>query len=513
MARSIGTGNNITYPRLEMRGIHKSFGATIALDKVDFSVLPGEVHALVGENGAGKSTLMKILSGVYRPDQGEMLLDGKPFQPQNPLQARHQSIGMIYQELSLVPHLTVEENILLGIEPSTMGLIHWKEVRERAQEAIQNFEHPEIKPDVLVSRLSLSAQQLVEIGRSLALGSQILVFDEPTSSLSQSDTERLFDLIKRLRNKGISIIYISHFLEEVDHIADRITVLRDGAVVGTNNAGEISEKDIIHMMVGREVHELYPRSDRHQGKVVLEIKDLVGVKQPQNASISLYEGEILGIFGLVGAGRTEFLRAVFGLSPVRNGSIKIGMYSGFSTPEKRWKQGIGLLSENRKDEGLAVGMSIADNMTLSKLKNLGPLGLILQKRQSRATQQWIDALDIRCRIPQQAVKDLSGGNQQKTALARLLYHDVDVLLLDEPTRGIDVAAKAKIYKVIDELASEHNKKAILMISSYLPELLGVCDRVAVMCRGKLGSARLVSEVDENQLMLAATGQEENSFVN
>jgi ribose transport system ATP-binding protein len=371
------------FPRLEMRNIRKSFGATIALDKVDFSVWPGEVHALVGENGAGKSTLMKILSGVHRPDHGEMLLDGKLFRPQNPLQARHQGIGMIYQELSLVPHLNVEENILLGIEPATLGLIHWKEVRERAREAIRNFEHPEIKPDALVSKLSLSAQQLVEIGRSLALGSRVLVFDEPTSSLSQSDTKRLFDLIGRLKKQGISIVYISHFLEEVHQIADKITVLRDGLVVGTSDAHQISQEEIVHMMVGREVHELYPRTKRQRKKAILEIKDLAGMQLPGSASLTLYQGEILGVFGLVGAGRTEFLRSIFGLDPVRRGEIKIGIYSGFSKPFSRWRQGVGLLSENRKDEGLAVGMSLADNLTLSKLKNLGPMGLILKKRRQK----------------------------------------------------------------------------------------------------------------------------------
>jgi ribose transport system ATP-binding protein len=497
-------------PRLEMREIHKRFGATIALQDVNFSVLPGEVHALVGENGAGKSTLMKILSGVHRPDQGRMLLHGTPFQPSNPLQARHQGIGMIYQELSLVPHLTVEENILLGVEPINFGFIKWKEVRKRAKSAIENFDHPEISPDAKVGSLSPSAQQLVEIGRSLALGSRVLVFDEPTSSLNQSDTERLFDLIRNLKNNDISIVYISHFLEEVHHIADRITVLRDGAIVGSGPAKQISEGEIVQMMVGRKVDELYPKTNREKGELVLEITELAGLKYLNSASINLYRNEVLGIFGLVGAGRTEFLRAVFGLEIAVAGKIKIGMFSGFFNPVERWKQGVGLLSENRKDEGLAVAMSLADNVTLSNLKNLGPLGLITQNQQYHATQIWIDRLDIKCRYPGQAVKDLSGGNQQKTALARLLYHDVDVILLDEPTRGIDVAAKAKIYKVIDDLAC--NGKAILMVSSYLPELLGVCDRIAVMCRGILGPARSVSEVNEQRLMLAATGHEEMNIV-
>jgi len=493
--------------RLEMHDIHKRFGATIALEQVDFSVLAGEVHALVGENGAGKSTLMKILSGVHRPDKGSMYIDGKPFQPLNPLQARHQGIGMIYQELSLVPHLTVEENILLGVEPVVLGLIKWQEVRRRAKAAIENFDHPEIKPDAKVGNLSLSAQQLVEIGRSLALGNRILVFDEPTSSLNQSDTERLFALIRNLKTQGISIVYISHFLEEVNHIADRITVLRDGRVVGSSPADKISEREIVQMMVGREVNELYPKSTRKPGEGVLEIQDLMGIKYPRSASLSLYRNEVLGIFGLVGAGRTEFLRVIFGLEAIRSGKIKIGLYSGYYSPYQRWRQGVGLLSENRKDEGLAVNMSLADNVTLSNLRSLGPFRLIILNKQYQATQKWIDELDIKCRYPGQAVKDLSGGNQQKAALARLLNHDVDVILLDEPTRGIDVAAKAKIYKVIDDLAN--SGKAILIVSSYLPELLGVCDRIAVMCRGKLGHPKPTPDVTENELMLQATGQEES----
>jgi ribose transport system ATP-binding protein len=502
-----------TTPRLEMHGVSKRFGATIALQQVDFSLLPGEVHALVGENGAGKSTLMKILSAVHKADQGFMLLDGKPFQPSDPLQARHQGIGMIYQELSLVPHLTVEENIMLGIEPTTLGFIQWKEVRERTLEAIKNFNHPEISPKLRVANLSQSAQQLVEIGRSLALGSRVLVFDEPTSSLSRQDTTRLFDLIRSFKQQGISIVYISHFIEEVEHVADRITVLRDGVVVGTKAVMEITEKEVVQMMVGREVKELYPRSIRKQGEVLLEVHNLQGVSQPQSASVKLYRGEVLGIFGLVGAGRTQFIRAIFGLDPIRKGKIRIGKYSGFKSPVERWKQGVGLLSENRKDEGLAVTMSISDNVTLSKLNDLGPLGLIFYRRQNEVTQKWIELLGIKCREPGQMVKDLSGGNQQKIALARLLYHDVDIALLDEPTKGIDVAAKAKMYKVINDLASptgENAKqsKAILMISSYLPELLGICDRIAVMYRGVLGPARPVEEIDENTVMLAATGKEE-----
>lgn len=495
-------------PRLEMRGISKRFGATRALTDVNFAVVPGEVHALVGENGAGKSTLMKVISGVYPPDEGAMTFDGDPYRPRNPLDARRRKVGMIYQELSLAPHLTVEENILLGMEPARWCLLRRDEVRCRALDALAQLEHPEIQPHMRVGDLSVGARQLVEIGRSLVAGCRVLIFDEPTSSLSLKDIERLFDIIRDLKSQGLSIIYISHFLEEVQEIADRLTVLRDGAVIGTHATDVVTPADIVQMMVGREVDDLYPRSKRQPGEQVLEVDGLAGASKPSSASLTLHRGEVLGVFGLVGAGRTEFLRALFGLDPVRRGDIRIGRYQGPATPRQRWQQGAGMLSEDRKAEGLALNLTLADNVTLSRLKGFGPLGLVLPNRQSRATAHWIDHLDIRTSGPDQQAGDLSGGNQQKAALARLLQHDVDILLLDEPTRGIDVAAKARIYQVIDEMAigtAGRSPKAVLMISSYLPELLGVCDRVAVMHRGKLSAAQPVGAVDEHSLMLMATG--------
>jgi ribose transport system ATP-binding protein len=504
---------SISTPRLEMRGVHKRFGATIALEQVDFSVVPGEVHALVGENGAGKSTLMKILSGAYTPDKGDMKLEGEKYQPKNPLDARKKGVGMIYQELSLTPNLSVMENIMLGMEPHRFGILNWKEIRQKALDAISHFGHPEIQPETKVADLTVAAKQLVEIGRALAIGCRVLVFDEPTSSLSQQDIDILFTIIQNLKKQNISIIYISHFLEEVRIIADRLTVLRDGSAVGTKKVDGVTPDEIVQMMVGREVHEMYPKSQRKMGEVILEIENLAGNKKPESASLQLHRGEVLGIGGLVGAGRTEFFRTIFGLDPVKSGEIKIGIYSGPASPLKRWKQGIGLLSENRKEEGLVLNLSVAENVTLSRLNIFGPLGIILAKNRKQATQKWIDELDIRCLGPEQDVGDLSGGNQQKVAFARLLQHDVDVLLLDEPTKGIDVGAKAKIYQVINQLATGSSKdnqkpKAILMISSYLPELLGVCDRVAIMHRGRLSVAKSTEEVDEHKLMLAATGQGE-----
>ena len=500
--------------RLQMQGICKRFGATIALEDVGIKVAPGEVLALVGENGAGKSTLMKVLSGAIKADSGRMQLDDKPYQPDNPLEARRAGIAMIYQELSLAPHLSVAENIMLGMEPATLGVVNWRQVRRRAIDAITKFDNPQLGPDVRVSTLSAGSRQLVEIARALAIGCRVLVLDEPTSSLTQHDVRRLFELIGRLKEQGKAIVYISHFIEEVKQVADRVTVLRDGKVIGTSDVATISTDQIIAQMVGRQVAELYPRSKRQPGEVILDIEDLAGFDKPSSASLQLHRGEILGIAGLVGAGRTELLRSLFGLDPVRKGRIRLGVYTGPASPVKRWMQGAGILSEDRKEEGLALSLTIADNVTLSRLTGFGPFGTVLPSRQDRATQRWIKQLGIRCRGPRQAVSSLSGGNQQRVALARLLQHDVDVLFLDEPTRGIDVAAKAMIYKLIDELATgsptEGRKpKAILMVSSYLPELMGVCDRVAVMCRGKLGPIHKIEEIDEHKLMLEATGQEVN----
>jgi ribose transport system ATP-binding protein len=496
-------------PRLAMRGIVKRFGATLALDGVDLTVAPGEVLALVGENGAGKSTLMKVLSGAHPPDAGTLELDGAPFRPATPLAARRAGIAMIYQELSLAPHLTVEENIVLGLEPHRFGWVRGREVRTAALGALRHFEHPDLRPDRRVAGLPVAAQQLVEIARALASGCRVLVLDEPTSSLTAGDAARLFAVIRDLKAQGIAVVYISHFLEEVRQIADRIAVLRDGRTVGGGLAATLATRQLIALMVGREVTELYPRSPRTRGEVVLELDSLAGRVRPERASLTLHRGEVLGIAGLMGAGRTELLRCVFGLDAVRKGRVRLGTYVGPASPAARWRQGVGLLSEDRKQEGLALSLSLADNVTLSRLEHLGPGGLVLPRRQAEATRRWIERLGIRCLSATQRATDLSGGNQQKVALARLLQHDVDVLLLDEPTRGIDVGAKATIYRLIDELASGaggRSPKAVLMVSSYLPELLGVCDRIAVMCRGRLGPARPVAAVDEHSLMAEATGQ-------
>jgi ribose transport system ATP-binding protein len=490
--------------RFEMRGIRKAFGATVALDGVDLAVAPGEVCALVGENGAGKSTLMGILSGALQADAGDMSLDGALYRPASPMDARRLGVAMIYQELSLAPDLSVAENVVLGMEPTAMGLVRRGEARRIAGEALAQLQHSEIPVEAPVSTLSPAEQQVVEIARALAVGCRVLVLDEPTSSLGREDVARLFRVLGDLKARGHAIVYISHFIEEVREVADRFVVLRDGRHVGGGAAATSTPAEIVSMMVGRTIDQLFPRSRRRQGEAILELEGF----EPGAATLTLHRGEVLGIAGLLGSGRTRLLRAVFGLEPVRGGRIRVAAWSGASSPAKRWQQGTGLLSEDRKAEGLALGLSVADNVSLSRLEGLGPGPLVLPSRQEAAVRRFVERLGIRCASARQPVGELSGGNQQKVALARLFHHDVDVLLLDEPTRGVDVASKAQIYEWIDDLvgdSGERAPRAVLMVSSYLPELLGLCDRIAVMCRGRLGLARSVEETDEHRLMLEATG--------
>jgi len=492
--------------RLTMTGIHKHFGSTHALRGVDLELRAGEVHALVGENGAGKSTLMKVLSGAVKPDAGRMVLDGQVYRPSGPQEARRQGVAMIYQELTLAPHLSVEANIMLGLEETRFGFLKRKEHRRRVEEALQVLQHSEIRPDSPVSRLSPGAQQVVEIARALLLEVRVLVLDEPTSALTREDAARLFDLIRRLRQRGVTIVYISHFLEEVQEIADRFTVLRDGQSVGGGTVSQFSPEKIIELMVGRSLTDQFPRVPHSIGEPILELADLAGRELPRGVNLKLHRGEILGIAGIVGAGRTEMLRAIFGLDPVRQGQVVVAAYSGGSsrvTARRRIDQGMGMLSEDRKSEGLALIQSIADNLTYSRLRPYRRWGWVRLGRRRKAVQEWLERLHVHCSGPDQAVGELSGGNQQKVALGRLLHQHADILLLDEPTRGVDVGSKAEVYRLIGELAAQG--KAILFVSSYLPELLGVCDRLAVMVRGRLSPIRAVEEWSPEQVMAYATG--------
>jgi ribose transport system ATP-binding protein len=489
---------------LEMRGVVKAFGASRALDGVDLDLKSGEVHALVGENGAGKSTLMKILSGAYRPDAGAMRLGGVTYAPRGPREARAQGIAMIYQELTIAPHLSVEANVMLGRERATAGLVRRREHCRMVAEALELLEHPEIRPEVIAGTLSVAAQQLVEIARALVSNARLIVFDEPTSSLSERDTARLFAVIARLRARGLSIVYISHFLDEVRRISGRYTVLRDGLTVASGRMEGTTLETIIAAMVGRDLTEMFPRVPHTPGAAVLQIKGLARKTVLKRADLTVHRGEILGIAGLVGAGRTELLRAIFGLEPVRSGSIVVkGIADARAGPRRRIAEGLGFLSEDRKGEGLALVRSVEDNLSYSALGDYSRLGWLNLRRRRAEALRWMTRLRVKAASPAQAVGTLSGGNQQKVALARLLHQRADVLLLDEPTRGIDVGSKVEIYRLIGELAAEG--KAVVLVSSYLPELFGICDRLAVMTRGVLSAARPVAGWTEHSLMAVATG--------
>jgi ribose transport system ATP-binding protein len=489
--------------RLVALGIDKRFGGTLALDAAELSAAAGEVHAVLGENGAGKSTLMKIVAGIEAPDAGSLELDGLEYAPNGPLAARRAGVAIVHQEPLLCPDLSIEENVLLGVEPARFGLIDRRARRRRAEEALARVRVPEragkLSPEAAARGLAPGDRQLVAIARALAQSEcRVLVLDEPTSSLSAEDVDRLFQVVRDLRDSGLTILYISHFLEELTRIADRFTVLRDGKTVGAGKIADVTHDDLVTLMAGRRVEQLFVRSERTPGEVRLSLSHLSGERRPVSASLELRRGEVLGIAGLVGAGRTELLRAVFGLDPVRRGEIRVAAFVGPASPARRLAQGIGLASEDRKGEGLAESLSLAENLTLSKLP-----WFVSPKRLASISQRMIERLRIRTRGPEQLARQLSGGNQQKLALARLLHHDVDVLLLDEPTRGIDVRSRVEIYRLIDELAL--SGKAVLVVSSHFPELLGIADRIAVMRRGVLGPARAASELDEHGLIAEATG--------
>ncbi len=486
-----------------MDGICKNFGTTQALRDVNFELREGEVHALIGENGAGKSTLVKILSGALRQDAGLMILRGKTFFPSTPLESRKSGISMIYQELNLAPHLTVEENILLGKEKNSGPFLKIKEMKQAAQNALRMVNHSEIPLDTPISNLSVGIKQIVEIARALADEAKILVMDEPTSSLSLEDSDRLFQIIRNLKEMGVSIIYISHFLEEVQKVADRFTVLRDGKKIKSGDIQDITHEKMIQLMIGRKLAEMFPKTPHEISDVALTLKEFQGEKMSADIDLHLHKGEILGFAGLVGSGRTDVLRTIFGLDPVIKGSVKVGyITSPKSTPWSRIKQGLGYLSEDRQKEGLALSLSIADNIALSHFVPYNSLGFLNLKKYKKGIDTFLQTLNIKTSDSNQPVLHLSGGNQQKVALARLLHQKADILLLDEPTRGIDVLSKTQIYEWIGELASFG--KAVIFVSSYLPELLGVCDNIAVFHRGKLISLRPADHWDAHSIMTAAT---------
>ena len=493
---------------LTLTSISKRFGPTVALDGVNLDLRKGEVHALIGENGAGKSTLMNIIAGSLRADEGSMMIDGKTYVPTNPLDARLNGIALIHQELSLCPHLTVAENILMGLEPVRLGWLDRQLLFERTNEVLQTFHHADIRPDKRVSDLSVAARQIVEISRAIAAQARIILMDEPTSSLQRNDVTQLFELIRKLSADGISVVYISHFLEEVRQICDRFTVLRDGRSVATGQISSTTDDELIAKMVGRSQQTLFPQRSivPADAEIVLNVQNLASPPLLKNASFDLRRGEILGIAGLMGSGRTPLLRSIFGLDRPESGTVTVNkklLSSGRNTPAMRLIDGFGYLSEDRKGDGLTLNLSVSDNTTMTKFSSCSRFGWLDLSKQRKDTEKLVQALKIKTQNVRQPVGALSGGNQQKVIVARLLHQDADILLLDEPTRGIDIGSKAQVYETIAQCAEQG--KAVLMVSSYLPELFGMCDRLAVMSRGRLSETKPIDQWTPESVLQAAIG--------
>ncbi len=486
-----------------MRAITMTFPGVLALNGVQFTVNRGEVHALVGENGAGKSTLMKILSGVYQADSGEIIFKGQRVAFKNTRQSQVAGITTIYQELNQVTQLSVTENIFLGSEIVRAGMIDWKQMHERARALLAKL-HLDIEPRMTVNQLGVGQQQMVEVAKALHHQADLIIMDEPTSSLSIREIDYLFAIIHELKQAGVAIVYISHHLEETFAVADRITVLRDGAYVGTWRSGELDVDRLIRLMVGRDLSEKFPKEITPRTGEVLRVEGLTQGTRLRDMSFSAYGGEVLGIAGLVGAGRTELVRAIFGADPYDKGSIFVdGKAVTIRSPRDAINNGIALLTEDRKQQGLVLKMSTGQNITLAVLGRL-TRGLFTNSgKEHDLAQDFIESLAIRASSQEQLAINLSGGTQQKVVLSKWMATKPRVLIFDEPTRGIDVGAKVEIYKLINELA--RNGVAILMISSELPEVLGMSDRIMVIHQGTVAGFLDRHEASEERIMELATG--------
>jgi ABC-type sugar transport system ATPase subunit len=487
-----------------MEHISKTFPGVRALDDVTLEVYAGEVHALVGENGAGKSTLMKILTGALPKDTGTIRLSGEEVSIQTPRDALALGIGMIHQELNLIPHLDVGQNIFLGREPGRwLGRIDWKVLYDRTGAHLKMV-GLDVKPRAIVGDLSIAQQQMVEIGRALSLQARLIVMDEPTSSLTERETEHLFELIRSLKAQGVTVIYISHRLEEIFEIADRVTVLRDGRGVGTYPIGDVTHAELVQKMVGRDIEEMFQKEQAQRKNVVLEVRHLFSANFLRDISFRLYRGEVLGLAGLVGSGRTTLARTLFGVDKPERGEIWIeGQRVTIDSPQAAIRHGMGLVPEDRKAQALFLNMAVTENVAMSALSQFSRAGFIDFSRVRTTTENYVNKLDIRTPSLRQLVRNLSGGNQQKIAIARWLALNPRILFLDEPTRGIDVGAKAEIHALMSHLAQQG--MGILMISSELPEILGVSDRILVMHEGRLVADFPRDKATQEAIMLAATG--------
>jgi ribose transport system ATP-binding protein len=493
----------MTPPLLRMTGVSKRFGGAKALDDVHLDLRAGEVHALMGENGAGKSTLMKILSGVYTPDAGSIELNGRITSIQNPRDALDKGIAIIHQELNTVPEMTIAENLALGHEPTRHGVLDRREMRRAAREKLDRI-GVDISVDLPLGKLSVGMQQLVEIARAVAEDAKILVLDEPTASLSQAEAERLFTLVDEMRARGMALAYISHRMEEVWRLSDRITVLRDGKWVSTTARENVTPAQVVNHMVGRDVSNLYVHENRSAGDVVLGVTDLGNGREIGPMSLEVRAGEVVALVGLVGAGRTELARMIFGADRATSGQISIdGSPISVRSPRDAIRHRIGLLPESRKEQALFLDMSIRDNTVMSSMDNYGVGGVLKLRAIRDAVESEVAALRVRSTSINQNVSGLSGGNQQKVVLSRWILVQPKVLILDEPTRGVDIGAKQEIYRIINDLTLKG--VAILMISSDLPEALGISDRVLVVRNGLIVKEISRAEATEQNVMIYATG--------
>ncbi|HSM54910.1 MAG TPA: sugar ABC transporter ATP-binding protein [Candidatus Sulfomarinibacteraceae bacterium] len=500
----------MTTPLVLMEGIDKSFPGVQALAEAQFELYPGEVHALVGENGAGKSTLMKILAGIYERDAGDIYYKGEAVDISSPRAAQELGLSMIHQELNLMPHLTVAQNIFIGREPRRYGgfILDEKAINRETEELFEMM-NIFLDPRARVSSLTVAKQQMVEIAKAVSYEAEVLIMDEPTAALTEGEIDDLFGVIREFRDKGVGVIYISHRLEELKQISDRITVMRDGHYIDTVDTEDANIDHIIRMMVGRTIMHSVPEvPENGDAEVALEVRNLSRMGTFRDISFQVKKGEIVGFAGLMGAGRTEVARAIFGADPIDSGEIYVnGEEVQIHSPRDAVRAGIGYLSEDRKRYGLALGMDVKTNVVMAALNRfLGPIGTVNTAKTETTAEHYVNMLSIRTPSVDQKVKNLSGGNQQKVVIGKWLTADTDILIFDEPTRGIDVGAKSEIHKLLDTLAREG--KAIIMISSELPEILRMSHRVVVMCEGRITGELLAAQATQEKIMAYATQREE-----
>lgn len=492
--------------QIKMHGIDKSFGGNAVLKSAGFLLDHGETHALMGENGAGKSTLMKILTGVYTKDAGTVTVDGREVCYKNPQEAEKAGIVFIHQELNVLFNLTVEENMFLGKEiKKAFGVCDRKAMREEVRKILDRL-GVNIDPGQRMNELSVGQQQMIEIAKALMVDAKVIIMDEPTAALTQSETTVLFQVINSLKQKGVSIVYISHRMEEIFELCDRITILRDGSYIGTKKISETDMNDVVKMMIGREIGERYPLRNAKTGGVAFEVKGLSCPGVFENVSFQVHAGEVLGVSGLMGAGRTEIMQAIFGNMPHVTGEIYLdGKQIQNRSPLEAMKNGIGFITEDRKVEGLMLEESIQKNISIANLGRISKSGVLQKGAEDELVKRGIEELHIKCFGPQHECSNLSGGNQQKVVFAKWIYTNPKVLILDEPTRGVDIGAKKEIYSIINELAEKG--VAIIMVSSELPEVLGMSDRIMVVQEGHVRGILHKEDADQENIMILATGGE------